>query len=496
MNLGIIIYMLGWIMKVEAVLMLVPTVTAVIYGEKEGFCYLAVALVCGGLGLIFSRKKPENRMFFAREGFVTVSLGWLVLSVFGCLPFILSGEIPRFVDAMYEIVSGFTTTGSSIVPKVEELSKATLIWRSFSHWIGGMGVLVFILAVLPMAGDYDMHIMRAESPGPSVGKLVPKIRTTAKLLYTIYFVMTVIMIALLLLGGMPLFDSLCMSFGAAGTGGFSCRNTGQADYTTYQQAVISVFMLLFGVNFNVYYLIVGKRWKEAFHCEELRGYLAIVAGAVILIAINVRGMFPSLGRSFHEAFFQVSSIITTTGYASADFDKWPEFSKCILLILMFIGACAGSTGGGIKVSRVMMAFKEAKKEISTAIHPRSVKVLKFEGKPLGHDMLRSLNAFIILYFFIFFISLLIVSLDNFDFMTTFSAVASNLNNIGPGMAAVGPMTNFSSLSDLSKIVLIFDMLAGRLELFPVMVLLSPETWKRTWAVLGKKGRSRGISQGI
>ena len=295
---------------------------------------------------------------------------------------------------------------------------------------------------------------------------------------------------------MPLFDSLCMSFGAAGTGGFSCRNTGQADYTTYQQAVISVFMMLFGVNFNVYYLIVGKRWKEAFHCEELRGYLAIVAGAVILIAINVRGMFPSLGRSFHEAFFQVSSIITTTGYASADFDKWPEFSKCILLILMFIGACAGSTGGGIKVSRVMMAFKEAKKEISTAIHPRSVKVLKFEGKPLGHDMLRSLNAFIILYFFIFFISLLIVSLDNFDFMTTFSAVASNLNNIGPGMAAVGPMTNFSSLSDLSKIVLIFDMLAGRLELFPVMVLLSPETWKRTWAVLGKKGRSRGISQGI
>ncbi len=491
MNLGIIVYMLGWILKVEGLLMAVPILTALVYGEREGFCYLAVAAVCLVLGMILSRKKPKNEMFFAREGFVTVSLGWLVLSVFGCLPFMLSGEIPRFVDAMYEIVSGFTTTGSSIVPKVEELSKATLIWRSFSHWIGGMGVLVFILAVLPMAGDYDMHIMRAESPGPSVGKLVPKIRLTAKLLYTIYFVMTVIMIVLLLVGRMPLFDSLCMSFGAAGTGGFSCRNTGQADYTTYQQAVIAVFMLLFGVNFNVYYLIVGKRWKDAFHCEELRGYLAIVAAAVILIAVNVRFLFPSWGRSFHEAFFQVSSIITTTGYASVDFDKWPEFSKCILLLLMFIGACAGSTGGGIKVSRVMMAFKEARKEIGAVVHPRSVKVLKFEGKPLGHEMLRSLNAFIILYFFIFFISVLVVSLDNFDFMTTFSAVASNLNNIGPGMSGVGPMSNFSALSDLSKAVLIFDMLAGRLELFPVMVLLSPGTWERTWAVLGKRGRKKG-----
>ncbi|HJC48490.1 MAG TPA: TrkH family potassium uptake protein [Candidatus Lachnoclostridium pullistercoris] len=493
MNLGIIVYMLGWIMKVEAVLLLVPMVTAAIYGEREGFCYLAVAVVCGILGLILSRKKPRNQVFYAREGFVTVSLGWLVLSFFGCMPFMLSGEIPRFVDAMYEIVSGFTTTGSSIVPKVEELSKATLIWRSFSHWIGGMGVLVFILAVLPMAGDHDMHIMRAESPGPSVGKLVPKIRVTAKLLYTIYFVMTVVMIVLLLIGKMPLFDSLCMSFGAAGTGGFSCRNAGQADYTTYQQAVIAVFMLLFGVNFSVYYLIVDRRWKDAFRCEELRGYLVIVAAAVVMIAVNVHRMFPSWGRSFHEAFFQVSSIITTTGYATVDFDKWPEFSKCILLILMFIGACAGSTGGGMKVSRVMMAFKEAKKEIAAVVHPRSVKVLKFEGKPLGHDMLRSLNAFIILYFFIFFLSVLLVSLDNYDFMTTFSAVASNLNNIGPGMSAVGPMSNFSALSDLSKTVLIFDMLAGRLELFPVMVLLSPGTWKRTWTVFGKRGRRIGIS---
>lgn len=491
MNLEVIVYMLGWIMKVEGLLMLVPVLTAAVYREKEGFCYLAVAVLCVLLGLFFSRKKPDTSVFFAREGFVTVSLGWVLLSVFGCLPFMLSGEIPRFVDAMYEIVSGFTTTGSSVVSQVEDLSKATLMWRSFSHWIGGMGILVFILAVLPMAGDYNMHIMRAESPGPSVGKLVPKIRVTAKLLYTIYFVMTLVMIGLLLLGRMPLFDSLCMSFGAAGTGGFSCRNSGQADYTSYQQMVIAVFMLMFGVNFNVYYLIVGKKFKEAFRCEELRGYLAIVAAAVVLIAINVHSLFASWGLSFHEAFFQVSSIITTTGYASADFDKWPEFSKCILILLMFVGSCAGSTGGGMKVSRVMMAFKEAKKEISSVVHPRSVKVIKYEGKPLSHDMLRSLNAFIILYFFIFFLSVLVVSLDGFDFATSFSAVAANLNNIGPGISGVGPMSNFGGLSDLSKTVLIFDMLAGRLELFPLLVLLSPGTWKQTWSALGNRRGRKG-----
>lgn len=478
MNLGIIIYMLGWIMKVEAVFMLLPVGTALIYRESIAWCYLGVAAFCGILGWICSRKKPQSGEFFAKEGFVTVSLGWIVLSLFGCLPFLISGEIPSFVDAMYEIVSGFTTTGASIVPQVEELSKATLMWRSFSHWIGGMGVLVFILAVLPLAGDCNMHIMRAESPGPSVGKLVPKIRSTAKLLYTIYFVMTVVMILLLLLGKMPLFDSICMSFGAAGTGGFSCRNSGQMDYTAYQQMVIAVFMLLFGVNFNVYYLILDKRFKDVFRCEELRGYLAIVAVAVIAIMFNIRSMFPSLGRTFHEAFFQVSSVITTTGYATADFDQWPEFSKCVLLLLMFIGACAGSTGGGMKVSRVMMAFKEMKKEIAAVVHPRSVKVLKFEHKPLGHDMLRSLNAFIIMYFIIFFLSVLLLSLDNYDFMTSFSAVAANLNNIGPGMSVVGPMSNYSTLSDLSKAVLIFDMLAGRLELFPVIVLLTPGTWKQ------------------
>lgn len=417
-------------------------------------------------------------MFFAREGFVTVALGWIILSFFGCMPFVISGEIPHIIDAMFEIVSGFTTTGSSIIPQVEDMSRATLMWRSFSHWIGGMGILVFILAILPMAGDYNMHIMRAESPGPSVGKLVPKLRITAKLLYSIYLGMTIVMVILLLAGGMPLFDSICMSFGAAGTGGFSCRNFGQAGYTIYQQGVITVFMLLFGVNFNVYFLMLIRRPREAFRCEELRGYLAAVAISILLITINIRSLFPSLFMAFHQAAFQVSSIITTTGYATVDYNQWPEFSKCILLLIMFIGACAGSTGGGMKVSRVMIAFKEVKKEMSAVIHPRSVKVLKYEGKALDHNVLRSLNAYIILYFMIFGISLLIVSLDNFDFMTSFSAVAANLNNIGPGMSVVGPVSNYSSMSYLSKTVLIFDMLAGRLELFPMLVIMSPGTWKQ------------------
>lgn len=478
MNFNIIIYMLGWIMNTESLFMLLPVMTAAIYRESIGFIYLGVAAVCRLIGFFCTRKKPRLTMFFAREGFVTVALGWIILSFFGCMPFVISGEIPHIIDAMFEIVSGFTTTGSSIIPQVEDMSRATLMWRSFSHWIGGMGILVFILAILPMAGDYNMHIMRAESPGPSVGKLVPKLRITAKLLYSIYLGMTIVMVILLLAGGMPLFDSICMSFGAAGTGGFSCRNFGQAGYTIYQQGVITVFMLLFGVNFNVYFLMLIRRPREAFRCEELRGYLAAVAISILLITINIRSLFPSLFMAFHQAAFQVSSIITTTGYATVDYNQWPEFSKCILLLIMFIGACAGSTGGGMKVSRVMIAFKEVKKEMSAVIHPRSVKVLKYEGKALDHNVLRSLNAYIILYFLIFGISLLIVSLDNFDFMTSFSAVAANLNNIGPGMSVVGPVSNYSSMSYLSKTVLIFDMLAGRLELFPMLVIMSPGTWKQ------------------
>ncbi len=478
MNHGIVIYILGWIMKIEAILMLLPAFTAFIYKESIITCYLGVAFVCGLLGIICTRRKPENIMVFAREGFITVALGWLVLSLFGCMPFIISGEIPHFIDALFEIVSGFTTTGASIVPEVEKLSMASRMWRSFSHWIGGMGILVFVLAILPMTGDYNMHIMRAESPGPSVGKLVPKIRITAKLLYTIYFCMTIVMIVLLLLGGMPIFDSICMAFGTAGTGGFACRNSGQAGYTLYQQGIISLFMLLFGINFNVYYLLLFKRPKDALRCEELWGYIGIVAGAIVLITINIRHMFPSLLNTVHHAAFQVATIITTTGYSTVDFNQWPEFSKTILLTLMFVGACAGSTGGGIKVSRIMIALKEVKKEMSALIHPRSVKVIKYEGKSLDHNMLRSLNAYLIVYALIFCLSVLIISLDNFDFTTSFSSVAANLNNIGPGLSVVGPASNFSMLSYRSKLVLIFDMLAGRLELFPVLLLFTRGAWRK------------------
>lgn len=476
MNSGIIIYLLGWIMNIEALFLMIPCLTAAVYGESIGFCYLAVAAACGLIGFLCVRKKPASKIFFAREGFVTVSLGWIILSLFGCMPFLLGGEITRFEDALFEIVSGFTTTGASILDKVEDLSKASLIWRSFSHWIGGMGILVFLLAVLPMTGDYNMHIMRAESPGPSVGKLVPKIRFTAKLLYSIYLFLTVVMFLLLLAGSMPLFDSLCMTFGAAGTGGFSCRNFGQAGYTAYQQNVITIFMLLFGVNFNVYYLFLIRKPKDAFKCEELRGYLFIVVAAIVLITLNTWRMFPDLKTAVHHVAFQVASIITTTGYSTVDFNQWPEFSKTLLLGIMFIGACAGSTGGGMKVSRVMIAFKEIKKELASVIHPRSVKVLKYEGKALDHNTLRSINAFIIVYFIILGVSVLLVSLDNFDFGTSFSAVVATLNNIGPGISEVGPAANFSGLSAMSKWVLIFDMLAGRLELFPMLVLLSPGTW--------------------
>ena len=478
MNHSIIIYMLGWIMNIEAALMLIPILTAVVYKEGIISCYAGVAVVCAVLGFLCTRKKPKVRMFFAREGFVLVSLGWLVLSFFGCLPFVLSGEIPHFIDALFEIVSGFTTTGSSILPEVEKLSKASLIWRSFSHWIGGMGVLVFILAILPMAGDYDMHIMRAESPGPSVGKLVPKIRITAKLLYVIYFFITVVTAVFLLIGKMPIFDTICMSLGAAGTGGFACRNSGQAGYTVYQQAVLSIAMILFGINFNVYYLLLIRKPKEAFKCEEMRGYLAIILAAVVLITINIRSMFPSLFLAAHHALFQVASIITTTGYSTVDFDKWPEFSRTLLVFLMFVGACAGSTGGGIKVSRILMYMKTIKKELAILIHPRSVKVVLIDGKKLDHPVVRAANIFLISYAGILALSILLLSIDNFDFTTNVTAVISALNNIGPGLSLVGPSGNFAFFSGFSKYVLMFDMLAGRLEIFPMLLLFVPYTWKK------------------
>lgn len=478
MNKKIIVYFLGWVLSIEAILMLLPCLIAVIYQETSGFYILAVAAACGALGWWAIHKKPANTVFYAKEGFVAVSLSWIVLSFFGALPFYLSGEIPVFENALFETISGFTTTGASILTDVEALSHCMLMWRSFTHWIGGMGVLVFILAVLPLAGGYNMHIMRAESPGPAVGKLVPKVRTTAKILYCIYFAMTVLQICLLLAGGMPWFDSIALSFGTAGTGGFGVLNDSIASYSTYSQAVITIFMILFGINFNVYYLFLIRKPKDALHCEEARVYLGIILASTLLITWNIHGSFTNLLSAFHHAAFQVGSIITTTGYSTLDFDVWPTFSKTILVLLMFIGACAGSTGGGIKVSRIIIAVKAVQKELSSMIHPRSVRVLKLEGKGIEHNVVRSVNAFILAYSLIFAISTLIVSLDNFDFTSTFTAVAATFNNIGPGLGEVGPACNFNGLSPLSKYVLMFDMLAGRLEVFPMLLLFSPSTWRK------------------
>lgn len=417
MNIGIIFYFLGWVLNIEALLMLLPCFVSLIYGDGRLGSFLAVMAVCGIIGWVTTHKRPNNTVFYAKEGFVAVALIWIVLSFFGALPFWISGEIPSLTDALFETISGFTTTGASILNNVEGLSPSMLMWRSFTHWVGGMGVLVFILAILPLAGGgYAMHIMRAESPGPSVGKLAPKVKTTAKILYIIYLVMTLIQVVLLLLGGMPLFDSLATSFGTAGTGGFGIKNNSIAFYDSYYlQGVVTVFMILFGVNFNVYYLLRVKKFKDAFSCEEARMYLGIILVSVLVITYNIRGMFGSVFEAFHHAAFQVGSIITTTGFSTVDFDTWPELSKTILIALMFVGACAGSTGGGMKVSRIMIWLKSVKSELSALIHPRSIKVLKLEGKALDSGLMRSINNYFIAYIFIFAASVLVVSLDNFDF---------------------------------------------------------------------------------
>ncbi len=424
-------------------------------------------------------KKPKSTVFYAREGFVAVSLSWIVLSITGALPLFLSGEFPSYTDALFETISGLTTTGASILTDVEALSKCNLFWRSFTHWIGGMGVLVLILAILPLAGGYNMYLMRAESPGPTVGKLVPRVKHTARILYEMYIFMTVIQIILLLITGMSPFASMTLAFGTAGTGGFGVLNSSIGSYSVASQAVITVFMILFGINFNVYYLIRVRKPQQAFQHEEMRYYLGIIFAAVLMITINIRGSFHSLLEAFHHAAFQVASIITTTGYSTVDFNVWPEFSKFILVMLMFIGACAGSTGGGIKVSRVVIMLKLVKNELSYLIHPKRVRQIHFEQHVVNKDILRSISVFFIAYALIYGGSVLLITLDNLDFTTNFTAVAATLNNIGPGLSQVGPASNFSVFSQPAKYVLMFDMLAGRLELFPLLLLFTPSTWKRS-----------------
>ena len=479
MNYGMIVYMLGWICLFEAMFMALPLMVAVIYQEPAGWAYLMVLVLCAVLGLLLTRRKVKNRKIYGRDGLVIVAFCWIVLSIFGAAPFVISGDIPSFTDAPFETISGFTTTGSSILNDVEALSRANLFWRSFTHWIGGMGVLVFILALLPIkAGGAGMYIMRAESPGPRVRKLVPKIKTTAMILYAIYFGMTVLQIILMLLAGTPLFDAMVLSFGSAGTGGFAIKNDGLASYTNLQQAIVTVAMILFGVNFNFYYLLLRRKPRQALACTEVWAYLGIIAASILVITIQVLPGFETVYQAFHHTAFQVSSIITTTGYSTADFNEWNALSKTILVLIMFVGACAGSTGGGIKVSRIIILLKGVRKEVMRVCHPRSIKKVKMDGHSLEHEAVHSVYAFVIIYICIFVVSLLVITLDEKDLVTNFTAVAATINNIGPGLNIVGPAGNFSSFSDLSKFVLMFDMLAGRLELLPLLVLFVPSTWKK------------------
>lgn len=478
MNYSIMRYMLGQVIMLIGACLLLPSLVAVIYQENTVFSYAACAIFSIVLGKLMAYKKPANSTFYAREGFLIVSLSWIIISLIGATPLYISGEFSSYTNALFEIISGFTTTGASVANDVEALSHAALFWRSFSHWIGGMGVLVFLLALLPMTGGQSLYFMKAESPGPSVGKQLPRMQTTAKYLYIIYFAMTVLMFIMLLFGDMNAFDSICTSFATAGTGGFANYGDGLAGFSTYTQIVVTVFMMLFGINFNFYFLILFRKFKDAFKLEEVRWYFAIYFIAIFAMAINLTKVGGSFGYNLLHSAFQGASIMTTTGFSTVDFNFWPGFSKSILVLLMFIGACAGSTGGGMKVSRILIYLKSVKKELQHLIHQKNIKILKLESKPIDHDVLRSANVFLIAYIAIFTLSVLLISLDGYDAGTTVTAVAATFNNIGPGLNLVGPLGNFDCLSTLSKYILMFDMLAGRLEIFPMLLLFTPAAWKR------------------
>ncbi|MGN0271287.1 MAG: TrkH family potassium uptake protein [Lachnospiraceae bacterium] len=481
MNSSIIRYILGHVLKIEGILMLLPCTVALIYGENVGFYYLITAVLCFLFGTLMTLRKPANYVFYLKEGCIATSLSWILLSIFGALPFWLTGEIPSFTNALFETISGFTTTGASILSDVEALSHTSLFWRSFTHWIGGMGVLVFLLAIIPLSGGSHINLMRAESPGPSVGKLVPKVKYTARLLYFIYFGMTILEIIFLLLGGMPVFDALTTSFGTAGTGGFGIKNDSIMGYSPYLQWVVTIFMILFGVNFNAYYLLVFRKFKKALQVEEVRCYFAIIAVATAIIFFNILDTSAGIFDALTHSSFQVASIITTTGFSTVDFNLWPQTSKTVLVLLMFVGACAGSTGGGIKVSRFMVLVKTLIKELNSYIHPKSIKKIKMEYKPVEHEVVRAINVYFITFMLIFSASVLAISFDGKDLVTNFTAVAATINNIGPGLEMVGPTENFSLFSPFSKYVLMFDMLAGRLELFPLLILFHPAIWKDLFA---------------
>ena len=477
MNFRMIKNILGWILIFEAGFMLVPLLTAIIYTEETFLSYLISMGICLIIGFLLIWKKPKNKTLYSREGFVIVSLSWIILSIFGALPMFISREIPSYIDALFETASGLSTTGASIVPNVELLSHATLMWRSFTNWIGGMGVLVFVMAFVPLSGGNNMHIMKAESPGPSVSKLVPRVKTTALILYLIYIALTVLEFIFLICGGMPIFDAIAASFSTAGTGGFGIKSNSFLGYSSYSQIVVTVFMILFSINFASYYLILLRRFKEAF-TTEVRTFLGIVLTAIVIITLNTAGLFSSVGEAIKHVSFTVASIISTSGFATVDFNLWPELSRLILVLLMFVGACAGSTGGGIKVSRILIFIKSVVKELSLMIHPKQVKKVIIDKEPVEHEVVRATNVYMVCYVIFFAASLLLISIENHDLITSFTAVLASINNIGPGLELVGPTGNFAFFSPFSKIVLIFDMLAGRLELFPMLILFFHGTWKK------------------
>ena len=480
MNYKMVAFVLGRIFCIEAVLMLFPMLCAACYGEWYLLpAFLLPAVLLAVLGLAASLRTPKNTTIFARDGLAIVALVWVLMSAFGALPFVISGEIPSFIDAFFETVSGFTTTGSTILTDVEALSHGTLFWRSFAHWVGGMGVLVLAMAVLPMTDGRAMHLMRAEVPGPTVGKISSKLSDSAKILYAIYFAMTLAEVILLCAGGMPLFDSLIHAFGTAGTGGFSNKGLSVGAYNNpYFEIVIGVFMLLFGINFNLYYFLLLRRFRDALCSEEMLTYLGIVAFSTVTITLNILHLYDSVGTALRTAFFQVSSIITTTGYASADFNLWPTYARTVICILTFIGACAGSTAGGLKISRIVIFFKAAKQDLNKMLHTHAVTTVRFEGKPLDEKVLRGVHNYFNIYMLLLAVSILLISLDGFDLVTTFTSVVTCINNVGPGLEVVGPMGNFAGFSAPAKLLLSFDMLAGRLELYPMLALFSPRLWQK------------------
>lgn len=472
-----IAYILGWIMKLEGLFMLIPVLVALIYREHNGMWFAIVAVCALVFGAVVTHKKPESNVFYMREGCIATAMSWFIMSVIGCLPFFLSGEIPSFIDALFETVSGFTTTGSTILSDVESLSYCMLFWRGFTHWIGGMGVLVFLLAVIQMTGGSNMNLLRAESPGPAVGKLVPRMMHTARILYVIYLGMTVILFVLLVCGKMSVFESLTTAFSTAGTGGFGIRNDSLASCSPYIQWVVTIFMILFGVNFNAFYFLLLRKWKLLLHMEEVWAYFGVIVAAILIIMTNTYGWVGNVMENLRNTSFQVGSIITTTGFMTVDFDQWPSLSRYVMLFLMMIGACAGSTGGGMKVSRFLLSVKSVLRELNSYLFPKSIKKIKMDGKTVDEEAIRGINVYFTAYMLLVILSTFLVCIDGTDLVSGFSSVLGTFNNIGPGLAKYGPACNFGVASTFSKCVYIFDMLAGRLEIFPVLILLYPPSWR-------------------